>query len=355
MRHVGRLMIAAVLVTTAACSVTPSATPLITPRPAAPTPAPSAAATATPAPPSPSTTEALHPPPCVEARFAYAAALHRLLLANCVDQGLPTGQEQVWSWDGSSWDLLADGGPDVRVVTGIAWDSARSVLVRYGGLPLNSNDCTPETWEWDITAWHQVDAAPPAVCDHAELVYDAARGVTVLFGGGDNSRTLLPGTWTWIGATWKEVATDGPTPRAHFGFVADDAHGQALLYGGYDGNAVFDDFWSWDGSAWTQLASGGPGPRSHLGLTVTTEGMLLADGATQAATFASLTDSSWSLTNGDWTELAGPGPSPRGSPNVGYDPERNAVVLYGGFDAGNDVLDDTWEWDGAWHCVEHCP
>ena len=77
-------------------------------------------------------------------------ATDRLLLLNCVGQeGTGSTTEQVWSWDGSAWTLVADDGPPAMLVTGVAYDTDRQVMVRYGGQPLTGTDCAPETWEWD--------------------------------------------------------------------------------------------------------------------------------------------------------------------------------------------------------------
>lgn len=49
----------------------------------------------------------------------------------------------------------------------------------------------------------------------------------------------------------------------------------------------------------------------------------------------------------DWVTLT-PATSPpwREYPALAYDPVRGRVVLFGGWDAGFNVLNDTWEWDG---------
>ena len=287
--------------------------------------------------------------------MVYADSLGRLLLVNCVDQFDLASVEQMWAWDGGAWELLDDGGPPANVVTGMGWDDDRDVLVRYGGIPLPSQECSPETWEWDTSEWRLVDAEAPEPCDHIELAFDASAGKMLLVGGGQ-ARNLSSGTWAWDGNAWSQLTDEGPAPRAHHGFVYDGSHEQAFLYGGYDGLAVFDDLWSWDGSAWEELniPGDGPGPRSHHGLAVSPAGLLLFGGATETSTFDSLVDETWFLTDGRWSLLDGPGPSTRGMPALGYDPDRDVFVLYGGFTPNGSPLSDTWEWDGAWTCVAGC-
>jgi hypothetical protein len=333
------------LLLSSACMSSPSAEGTPTPRPSASLSGPPSAQDGT----------GNRPPACLDAKLVWADSLRQLLLANCVDQSDLASVEQLWAWGGEAWELVDGEGPPANVVTGFGWDGDRDVLVRYGGIPLPSQECSPETWEWDTVEWRQVDAEPPRPCDHHELAWDASAGRMLLVGGG-RGRVLVTGTWGWDGTAWTELTEAGPDPRAHHGLVFDEGHAQAFLYGGFTGSAVFDDLWSWDGSAWEELAipGDGPGPRSHHGLAVSPTGLLLFGGATTASTFGSLVDETWLLTDGRWQRLDGPGPSARGLPAIGYDPDREVVVLYGGFGPDGAALADTWEWDGAWRCITGC-
>ena len=294
------------------------------------------------------------PPACLDAKLVWADALDRLLLAGCLDQLDQTSVETVWAWDGSTWEQLSDDGPPGHVVSGMAWDTERDVLVRYGGIPLPSQECSPETWEWDTTAWRQVDADPPEACDHIEVAADPSAGRLLMVGGG-RTQDLMLGTWAWDGTTWSDLTDAGPPPRAHHAVVT--AGDGVLLYGGLDITDVLGDMWAWDGSAWQEadVDGDGPGPRSHHGMAIGSAGALLFGGATSTSTFASLVDESWLLAGGAWSLLDGAGPSARGLPALGYDPDREVYVLYGGFDAQSNPLADTWEFNGvSWSCVAGC-
>ena len=295
------------------------------------------------------------PPACLDAKLVYADSLHRPMLVNCVDQSDLASVEQVWAWDGAAWELLDGSGPPANVVTGMGWDGDRDVLVRYGGIPLPSQECSPETWEWDTTEWRQVGAEAPELCDHHELAWDASAGRMLLVGGG-RAQQLMPGTSAWDGTAWRQLTDAGPPPRAHHGFVADEVNAQVVAYGGLDNFHLFGDLWAWDGSAWEELTveGDGPGPRSHHGLAAGPDGVLLFGGASRISTFGSLVDETWLLVDGKWSRLDAPGPSARGLPALGYDPGRGAFVLYGGFDAQGAALADTWEWDRVWRCIAGC-
>jgi Galactose oxidase, central domain len=344
-RAVGRLAVGLLL---GACATAPAES--------APTASPSAPASAS-ATAAPSVVDGADdgPPPCLDAKLVYADALGRMLLAACVDQFDLASVEHLWAWDGEIWQLVDGEGLPANVVTGVGWDSERDVLVRYGGIPLPSQECSPDTWEWDTVEWSRLDVEPPGPCDHHELAWDASAGRMLLVGGG-RAQNLMPGTWAWDGAAWSQLTDAGPAPRAHHGLVSDPAGDRAVLHGGFDGNAVFDDLWSWDGSAWEELATTGdaPGPRSHHGLAASSAGILLFGGATRTSTFGSLVDETWLLADGEWSRLDVPGPSARGLPAMGYDPDRDVIVLHGGFGPDGGPMADTWEWDGTWRCIAGC-
>ncbi len=181
---------------------------------------PTATASASASPPasasSPASGQAQAPAACLDAKFAYADSLGVLLLAGCFDQ-LDTGSvEPLWAWDGAAWELVEDDGPPATVVSGMAWDAERDVLVRYGGIPLPSQECSTETWEWDTDAWQLVEAEPPEPCDHHELAWDAPAARMLVVGGG-RGQNLTTGTSAWDGTAWSRVAETGPGPRAHHG------------------------------------------------------------------------------------------------------------------------------------------
>jgi len=334
----------------------PSSSP--TPQPT-PTSTPTATTVASTAAPSPSSGsgQGAHPPACGEAVFEFDG--DGLLLATCVSQLHPAPSEQLWELDENGWTLLSQNGPPPVVVTGAAWDPERNVLVRYGGLPMDSNRCVPDTWEWDGTNWARqpdTDDPGPIACDHMRLVYDPNGNGILSVGGGDDDGNLVTDTWAWNDADWHLLAEDGPVGRAHHGLVSDPGHSLVLLYGGYDGTSVLDDFWEWNGSEWSELDIPGPGPRSHHGMAISdTAELLLIGGATGPQSFDTMVADTWLLTGGSWRQLDVEGPSARLSPALGFDRAQGLFILYGGFDASGIELADTWQFDGtAWACVDGC-
>ncbi|HEU0296636.1 MAG TPA: hypothetical protein VFR47_28120 [Anaerolineales bacterium] len=298
-----------------------------------------------------------NPPPCWGADLMYHTQLRQMLLVNCVENPSMEAPHVIWGWDGTRWQRVAEGGPPGRILGAAAYDEQRNVLVLYGGRPVELQPCSQETWEWDGQAWAKKEAQPPTACDHVKMVYDGARGEAILFSGLDPSEQPVNETWSWNGEEWKLLSEEGPESRGHFGFVYDPNHGQTALYGGYT-STVTDEFWTWKDNAWEEIDFPGPGTLSHFGMTydMNANALYIFGGANSRSTFSSLTDKTWVLTGGRWRELSlDISPSKRGSPAMGYDPVRKRIVLYGGFDASRNKLDDTWEWDGQeWVCLVNC-
>src|SRR6478752_192482 len=94
------------------------------------------------------------------------------------------------------WQQIPAAGPSARGEFGFAFDSARNVSVLFGGSNnLNFNGVNSQTWEWNGTAWNNPSNTGPSTrCDQA-MAFDSARGVVVSFGG--YRGTYLADTWEW--------------------------------------------------------------------------------------------------------------------------------------------------------------
>ena len=311
--------------------------------------------------PAPTTTETVileDPPVCSGANMLYHAQLQEVLLIGCIPSTVRQSSPNIiWGWNGERWRRVTEGGPQMRLLGGAAYDEKRNVVVMYGGYSWAKNACERETWEWDGETWEQKNVESPTACDHLKMIYDGSRSEVILFGGGDENLNLSTETWSWNGESWSMISETDPPGRAHFGLVYDPVHEQGLLYGGY-ADRILNDFWAWKDGEWQSIDFPGPGPLSHFGMVADHDAnaLLLFGGASSTSTFTSLSDKTWRLSNGAWSELGlEEHPSPRGSPAMVYDPERKKIVLYGGFAPDRSELNDTWEWDGSqWHCHLNC-
>jgi hypothetical protein len=59
-----------------------------------------------------------------------------------------------------------------------------------------------------------------------------------------------------------------------------------------------------------------------------------------------LLNETWEWDGTEWTQVADTGPLPRGHHDMVFDSEKKRTVLFGGADFVSQIFNDTWEWDG---------
>jgi hypothetical protein len=197
------------------------------------------------------------------------------------------------------------------------------------------------------------------------MSFDSKTNEVVLFGGRTATWTALADTWTWNGVTWAQQSPAvSPLARAYGGMVFDAALGVSVLYGGavaYNQTAFLSDFWSYNSSTdtWVLLGSNqAPGPRvdQQLGYDPVRQQVVMFGGSTCNPTCVALGDT-WTFNGSSWAQQApAHSPSPRLLYRVAYDPNAGAlpggspggVVLFGGLVSANGAsLNDTWAWNGT--------
>ena len=166
---------------------------------------------------------------------------------------------ETWEWDGNTWTQRIANGPSGRINHAMVFDSARQVVVLFGGKDREGWPYPPkrDTWEWDGTRWAQRSSSGPLQREHHAMAYDSARGVTVLYGGQDRDH-IYADTWEWNGASWTLRYDGGPIGRYGHAMAYDSARGVTVLFGG-----CFrpPETWEWAGSGWLLVASSGPPER----------------------------------------------------------------------------------------------
>lgn len=154
----------------------------------------------------------------------------------------------LWAFANGDWQRLPAFGPGRRVQPGLAADTARGVLVLYGG-----NDAQGplhDTWEFDGQQWQQRGSGFPPV-DEPRLVFDVRRGRSVLVGTGLGVREL----WEWDGQNWHSTAPPMRPPVGPFALCFDELRDRTILLSG--GSAPWQNAqtWEWDGLGWTMTGS----------------------------------------------------------------------------------------------------
>lgn len=343
------------------------------------------------------------PPPRIGPAMAYDAARRVVVMFGGFDG--PNYANDTWEWDGRKWTLMTPPGalPAGRWNHSMAYDAARKKVVLFGGsIGQQVTDVVNDTWEWNGTAWTDVTPAsatdrPPARQGH-QLAYDPVRNKTYVFGGrvGFGYKDDI---WEWNGTVWDDVtpATGNITPRSDFGMAFDAVAGRVVIFGGWNAGYL-NDTQEWTGTAWQAATDASPpGGRDNLMMAFDMErGRLVIHGGFNGGA------ETWERVGSDWSQSAvatspnppsarqlstmtydarrgslwlfgGDGgtplgdiyewdrnlrawhdrtpaqgqdaPSPRWAAAAAYDPVRNRLVVFGGFDT--DADDETWEWDGS--------
>lgn len=201
----------------------------------------------------------------------------------------------------------------------------------------------------------------PTARGYHQLVYDAARQETVLFGGRTASN-VLGDTWAWNGSSWTQRASSGPAARRWFGMAYDSGRQRVVLFGGSSvvspqasvPTQLLNDTWEWDGSSWTRRTPAhAPEVRysMHLGYDSQRQRVVLFGGVgTVNSVFTRFSDT-WEWDGNDWIQQSPTAsPPPRDSYAMGLD-STGRVIIFGGFGGtaggGSGALADTWRWTGA--------
>jgi hypothetical protein len=168
-------------------------------------------------------------------------------------------------------------------------------MVLFGGQAANGA-IQGDTWEYNGIDWTQRATTGPPARWIQRMAYDTHRNVTVMFGGRSSAGGLLSDTWEWDGTTWTQIVVQGPQARYGQAMAYDSDRHVVVLFGGQNGGpfgqGVLGDTWEYDGSSWTQLPITGPSPRTFVKMV--------------------------------------------------YDPSRQRMVLFGGYN-GTTTVSDTWE------------
>jgi hypothetical protein len=305
------------------------------------------------------------------ARYSYGLAYDRRRGVT-VMYGGNNGADELWEWDGISWDLVTpedpeeDGNPVALSNHAMAYDSLRAKVVLFGGY---GGGYKADTWEWDGTSWELVDIADPesdgnpSARSSMSMAYDANRDVMVMFGGKNSAGTKLGDTWEYDGDSWDaiiptDVEGDGnPAIRHHYAMSYDSFNEEVVMHGGYETGDGYDEIWWWDGTRWDlrnpsdPQGDGSPdGRKSHaMAYDEAREELILLGGT---GTYDNYT--TWAFSANSWENR---GPAEEATEPVSpaqlkwhagaYDPQRQRTVLFGGTQDLTDEQDDTWEFDGT--------
>ncbi|MCD6452486.1 MAG: hypothetical protein J7L64_09035 [Acidobacteria bacterium] len=279
--------------------------------------------------------------------------------------------------------------PDVAFYLNMAYDSDRGVMVLWGGAYAGINRRSTNIWVYDGTTWTNLGSPSPNPGERYSFAfaYDSGRHCFVLFGGVGSTGACLNDTWElyWNGSTyvWREVNTPHRPPPRDYGVMAYDAsRGRMVLYGGQwnEKKLYLNDTWEYYGGDWHQInPSTKPNGKMYVNMVYdsTRQRIVLFGGFISDSEWFS--DDTWEYYDGNWHLVnVAHKPPARDLHAMGYDPDRNRVVIFGGAYVPKSLLaammvfnpmgmvyarllyNDTWEYynDGSgydWHQLTTIP
>lgn len=306
------------------------------------------------------------PPPRIRHSFAYNAGIKKGVLfggTGITGNALVVlGDTWLWNSQTKTWEgpMSHTVQPSARFGSSMAYDSARDVVVLFGGagsdgLPLG------DTWEFDGTSWKQILPAtsPDARVFHA-IGFDSVRGQVILVGGLNGSE-LLEDTWVWNGVTWAKLSESGPGVRELHSLTYDELQNKTVVFGGYQSAGYLGDTWELGGLNWESTNVSGPTARIESPFTYEPklQKSVLFGGITQEGQYLADT---WTWNGEVWEQLQLSAPSARRGAAATYDTQLPGIILFGGTDESGAIFNDTWlfsvadkDKDGFPDCTDQCP
>lgn len=201
------------------------------------------------------------PPPHAGDGAAYDASRGRgVIYAPRFDVVDGAWRVETWEWDSatSDWnDVTVDDAPPLRAGTRMAYDEARQVVVLFGGEW--GGTIYNDVWEWDGLSWENPvpsGLAPPPR-HGASMAWVAELGMVVVYGGAFGPNAHRTDTWGWDGVGWTEltdVPEPGPGALAAAPAVGDTRRGVMVLFGGVYFDVNHSPFtWELHGDRWVHI------------------------------------------------------------------------------------------------------
>jgi hypothetical protein len=206
--------------------------------------------------------------------------------------------------------------------------------------------------------WAQLSFSPPAVRELHTAIYDPVRDRMVVFGGSANGGNLND-VWALSlagGTAWRNLAPAGTPPSVRYGHAAiyDPVRDRMVVFAGADGANYHNDVWalSLGGSpAWSEITPAGSLPSARVYPTAiydpVRDRMVVYGGFNYDGAFP---NDVWALSlagSPGWSQLgpAGGPPLPRFWHTAIYDPVRDRMVVFGGVGEGfpfGPYFNDVW-------------
>lgn len=255
--------------------------------------------------------------------------------------------------------------PEESTFLAAAYDSDREVTISFGGVKGNlSAPPNNDTNLWDGISWDDVSPPlkPSARSKHC-MAFDSQHKKTIMWGRDTANEDGARDAWEFDGSKWSgPYAVSGTRPSAFWGCRAiwdpdrgAPPSGRVTVFFGRDVSNIYETAFDYDCATHTfepREISGSPGARYAFGLAhdQVRNKIVIFGGAdsmnqvlndTQEASAGGTGPTTFSRVTPTTTS-----PAARMDHAMVYDAARNRVVMYGGR-RGAVYYDETWEWDGT--------
>jgi hypothetical protein len=224
-------------------------------------------------------------------------------------------------------------------------------MIVYGGF---NNGFLGDVWALSLQGtltWNELSPGGtlPVARDEHSAIEDPVNGRMVLFGGG--AASILSDVWA-LSLTgtpaWTSLTDLPPGPREGHCAISDRARDRMVIFGGYDGSSYLNDAWTLslaDAPTWTQLPPSGTPPSPSKGSRAIFDPIrdrMVVFGGYDGSSYL---NDVWTLAlagNPAWTQLipSGTAPSPRFFHSAIYDSLRDRLLIFGGHNGS--FLNDVW-------------
>ena len=256
--------------------------------------------------------------------------------------------------------------PTARGYHQMTYDSESGLVILYGGQTgywLDPAQQSHETWSLDpdTNMWTQMSpVVSPGGSSGGDMTYDSKADRSILSILSDDFSTLETWAYDVNSDTWTRLA-DGPKIMVGQRIVYDSESDRIIMFGGFDfsNSKLVDETWVYDynTNTWTNMDPRfHPSSRNYIGMVYDSKADLVVMSGDWQRNYTAATDESvwtYDFNTNTWQEFKHKkdGPAVRDYTMLAYDAKADKIIMYGGYDFGND---ETWFYDlntHAWQQV----
>jgi hypothetical protein len=296
----------------------------------------------------------IEPKPRHLEKIVFDSSRRKLILFGGVEfnDGKIATPENLFVWNGSSWNEQIATGPGHRLSPGMAFDEKEKIIFLVGGVQLKDGKeiVKPDVWTWDDAKWKFINSDCPIkscklVYDNVKqrmLVHGDAHNITENWKGGDPQRFEL---WELKNNHWKKLSSEGPQPSSSYEIIYHKKRNSMIIPSWEKGVL---SLWEWRNETWRKMQSVGESPtersRYAMAYDEKQESIFFFGGRDNSD---QLINDFWKWNEGKWTKIEGTElPSGRTSAHMEYG--EGELVLYGGTTATG-ISNELWEYkNGEW-------